>query len=252
VVDATLAYLHQGGWVMWPLAGVCLVMWTLIVERWLVLRVRQRGDLDVAGTLAVCRGEQEPPRSQALRASLAASFAAARTGRARLDREILAQVARPLEQDLDVRHAAIAVLASVAPLLGLLGTVLGMIETFHVISDVGTGNARALAGGISVALVTTQTGLLVAIPGLLVASRLRGRAQTLRVRLAETTQLVDRDLARRGGESVADDGAGRGRRARGGNRRPPRRPLRRPADRSSGRAPGGAAGPPADATGGGS
>ena len=200
MTEATLNYLHQGGWVMLPLVGVCFVMWMLIVERWQVLRGMNRDDLDVPGVLAVCRGELAPPPSSGLRARLASAFASARTGRPRLDREVLAQVAAPMDSRLEARHEAIGVLAAVAPLLGLLGTVLGMIETFQVISDFGTGNARALAGGISVALVTTQTGLLVAIPGLLVSNRLRRRAEQLRTLLAETTHMIDRDLARRGGE----------------------------------------------------
>jgi biopolymer transport protein ExbB len=200
VVDATLEYLRQGGWVMLPLIAVSLVLWTFITERWLALRGLTSGDLDTTAVLAVCRGEQPAPESNGLRAHLVRAFVAARTGRAALDREILAQHTARLDHELEARHAAIGVLATVAPLLGLLGTVLGMIETFQVISDFGTGNARALAGDISVALVTTQTGLLVAIPGLLVGNRLRDRAATLRLRLAETTQMIDRDLARRGGE----------------------------------------------------
>ncbi|MEZ4389032.1 MAG: MotA/TolQ/ExbB proton channel family protein [Candidatus Krumholzibacteriia bacterium] len=197
MIEATRAYLDQGGWVMLPLIGVSLVMWTLIMERWQVLLGLQRADLDVPGVLAVCRGERSAPGRGGLRARLAAAFARQRTGRPRLDREILALESARLDHQLEMRHEAIGVLAAVAPLLGLLGTVLGMVETFQVISDFGTGNARALAGGISVALVTTQTGLLVAIPGLLVSNRLRRRAEQLRLLLAETTHLIDRDLARR-------------------------------------------------------
>ncbi len=196
MLEATLAYLRQGGWVMLPLVAVSLVMWTLILERWQVLRGLVRGDLDLTATLAVVRGETPPPESSGLRSRLVRSFHEQRSGRARIDREILAQCGRDLDRDLDDRHAAIAVLAAVAPLLGLLGTVLGMVETFQVIADFGTGNARALAGGISVALVTTQTGLLVAIPGLLFSKRLHNNAETLRLRLAETTRMLDRDLGR--------------------------------------------------------
>ncbi|MCF8117968.1 MAG: MotA/TolQ/ExbB proton channel family protein, partial [Desulfarculaceae bacterium] len=66
------------------------------------------------------------------------------------------------------------VLAAVAPLLGLLGTVTGMINTFQVITVFGAGDPRLMAGGISEALITTQLGLAVAIP-ILVASALLGR-----------------------------------------------------------------------------
>ncbi len=91
--------------------------------------------------------------------------------------------------------AVIAVLAAIAPLLGLLGTVLGMIETFDVISVFGTGNARAMAGGISVALITTQTGLLVAIPGLIMSNRLGHKVAGLRTTLEEATTKMTRSLA---------------------------------------------------------
>ncbi len=197
MLDAIVDYLRQGGWVMLPLLGVSLVMWALILERWDDLRRLGRSDLDVTTALAAVREHETPPAAPGLRAQLVASFLQERSGRARLDREILAQCALRLDRRLEKRHEAIAVLAAVAPLLGLLGTVLGMIETFQVISFFGTGNARALAGGISVALVTTQTGLLVAIPGLVFSGRLRDRAELLRLRLAETAQLLDRDLGRR-------------------------------------------------------
>ena len=70
-------------------------------------------------------------------------------------------------------------LAAIAPLLGLLGTVTGMISTFDVMAVSGTGNAKAMAGGISEALITTQTGLLVAIPGLCMKDFLARRARNL-------------------------------------------------------------------------
>jgi len=197
VLEATLGYLRQGGWVMIPLVSVSFALWFFIVERWQVLRALQGKDLDMAGVLAVVRGEQHVPDSRGLRAELAGAFVRAATGKPQLDRKILAHLARRIELGLERRLEAIGVLAAVAPLLGLLGTVLGMIETFQVISDFGTGNARAMAGGISVALVTTQTGLLVAIPGLLESGRLKRRAEHLRQTLDETTHIIDRDLARR-------------------------------------------------------
>jgi biopolymer transport protein ExbB len=69
-----------------------------------------------------------------------------------------------------------------------------MIETFDVISLYGTGNAKAMAGGISVALVTTQTGLLIAIPGLFLSGTLARLARQLTTRLEETAAVLDRAL----------------------------------------------------------
>ncbi len=71
---------------------------------------------------------------------------------------------------LDRFHALIMVVAAISPLLGLLGTVTGMIETFDIITEFGTGDPKLLSGGISIALVTTELGLIVAIPVLVVGT----------------------------------------------------------------------------------
>ncbi len=76
--------------------------------------------------------------------------------------------------------AVIIVIAAVSPLLGLLGTVTGMISTFDVITEFGTGDPKLLSGGISIALVTTQLGLIVAIPLLLVGNVLSGWAERIK------------------------------------------------------------------------
>ncbi|MGV6858464.1 MAG: MotA/TolQ/ExbB proton channel family protein [bacterium] len=81
---------------------------------------------------------------------------------------------------LDRFGALILVIAAVAPLLGLLGTVGGMISTFDVITQFGTGDPKLLSGGISVALVTTMLGLIVAIPLLLLGNLLSGWAQNIK------------------------------------------------------------------------
>ena len=157
-----LAYLAQGGWVMVPLLLVSVVMWTLILDRWREFASWRRAD-GVAARLD----------------DLFARRRAGLPGHEDLDREILRECALRLRRRLEQRLAAITVLAAVAPLLGLLGTVLGMVQTFDVLAVFGTGNARALAGGISVALITTQTGLLIAIPGLFMGGRLRELSRRL-------------------------------------------------------------------------
>lgn len=81
---------------------------------------------------------------------------------------------------LDRFGAAILVIASVAPLLGLLGTVTGMIETFDMITEFGTGDPKLLSDGISIALVTTQLGLIVAIPTLMLGSLLSSWAKNIK------------------------------------------------------------------------
>ncbi len=170
-------YLAQGGWIMIPLLVVSVVMWTLILDRWREFAAWRRG----AGPAA--RLEQ-----------LFTVKRAGVPGRADLDREILGECALHLRRKLNDRLTAIQVLAAVAPLLGLLGTVLGMIQAFDVIAVFGTGNARALAGGISVALITTQTGLLVAIPGLFMGNRLKELARRLQNAVDEAAAARGRRL----------------------------------------------------------
>ena len=160
----TWDYLAQGGWVMVPIAASSLLMWVFILERWSVYARLGGPDIEPAEGLRVVGGGEAPDEGGGLR--------------------------RRLERGL----TPIGVLAAVAPLLGLLGTVLGMIQTFDVIAFFGTGNARALAGGISVALITTQTGLLVAIPGLIMANRLARRAEALRTGLDEAAAALARHL----------------------------------------------------------
>jgi biopolymer transport protein ExbB len=74
---------------------------------------------------------------------------------------------------------SIRMLSSVAPMLGLLGTVTGIIATFDVITVVGSGQPRLMAGGIAEALITTATGLAIAIPGLLAHSVLAGKVDSI-------------------------------------------------------------------------
>jgi len=76
--------------------------------------------------------------------------------------------------------SSILVIAGVAPLLGLLGTVTGMISTFDIITEFGTGDPKLLSGGISIALVTTEVGLAVAIPTLIFGNLLSGWAESIK------------------------------------------------------------------------
>jgi len=92
----------------------------------------------------------------------------------KLDEAILRETA-PLESGLPF----IKVLYVVAPLLGLLGTVVGMIQTFQQITLFGTGDPRMMAGGISMALLTTVLGLVVAIPLTVIHSILQTRSRAL-------------------------------------------------------------------------
>jgi len=94
--------------------------------------------------------------------------------------DIIAESIMHESERLDRFGTAIIVIAAVAPLLGLLGTVTGMIATFDIITEFGTGDPKLLSGGISIALVTTELGLIVAIPLLLIGNLLGGWAEKVK------------------------------------------------------------------------
>jgi biopolymer transport protein ExbB len=195
-VYETIEYLQRGGWVMIPLLVCSLAMWSLILGRVRAFHDLSAKDLAVSEGLNAIAGGLWTVRD-GLRSRLLQQFLAERSGNAQLDRSILHQLMYTKRRELWNHLAMIAVLAAVVPLLGLLGTVLGMIETFQVIAVFGTGNAKAMAGGISVALITTQTGLIIAIPGMLASALLQRRARRLETGLNEFAHALDRHLKNR-------------------------------------------------------
>jgi biopolymer transport protein ExbB len=191
---STWDYAVQGGWVMVPMIIGSIAMWALILERMRTYAQLGADDLEAADALAAVAGRPVPAGDRGLRRRVLERFLAARTGRTNLDRAVLRHVSERERRQLRGRLAIIAALAGVAPLLGLLGTVLGMIETFQVISVFGTSNARAMATGISVALITTETGLLIAIPGLFISGALIRKSKRLESALDEFSLALDRSL----------------------------------------------------------
>ncbi|MFP4225985.1 MAG: MotA/TolQ/ExbB proton channel family protein [Desulfobacterales bacterium] len=193
-----LQYFRQGGPMMLPLLGISLWAWGLIAER-LHFFLINKGAGMVPGLTDQDRPGSATPfsgRCGAVCQAMAMGFCEQRCGEPDLDRRILEE--HWLRQKNRIYHgfSLLAALAAAAPLLGLFGTVLGMIDTFDVISLFGTGNARALAGGISEALISTQSGLLVGIPALLMCIFLRQQARRLETRLNAARMAFKRTLNR--------------------------------------------------------
>lgn len=179
-------FFRQGGPLMIPLAGVSLIMWLLITERAIFVWQLSRHNMDLQ-TAADHIHSGHSPDSELYRgviSLLVSRFQEIRSGDSHLDCYILDESVLTINHSLRAHLNIIAVLAAVSPLFGLLGTVTGMITTFDVLALFGTGNSRAMAGGISEALITTQTGLLVAIPGLYMHNFLSHRIEKLQQRVA--------------------------------------------------------------------
>jgi biopolymer transport protein ExbB len=130
------------------------------------------------------------------------------------DRSVMVQAiedaGRHVAHDLERYLNTLGTIAAASPLLGLLGTVTGMIRTFKAITVAGIGNPTAMAGGIAEALITTAAGLLVAIPALFAYRYLRGRVDALVIQMEKESiklvQAIDRTGGTRPG-AVAQDAA---------------------------------------------
>ena len=189
-------YFRTGGVIMAPLALVSLAMWLLIVERVLFFRRLRRKNMNTQTAWEYIRDGRMPDPKQycGVISLLVARFLSRRSNYSLLNRFILDETVLTINRSLDDYLAVIGVLAAMAPLMGLLGTVIGMIGTFDILSVFGTGNAKGMAGGISEALITTQTGLLIAIPGLYMKGFLDRRARRLKQRVARMGYYLRRHL----------------------------------------------------------
>ena len=168
-----LELVQAGGWMMLPIILCSVIAAAIAVERFWTLqpgRVAPRTLLaQVWGYVKKNEVDRERLRdirnSSALGQIFAAGLGNARHGR-EIMKEAMVEEANVVMHELERYLTALGTIASVSPLLGLLGTVVGMIQAFTVLMSQGAGNANNLAGGISTALISTAGGLTVAIPAL--------------------------------------------------------------------------------------
>ena len=166
--------IKSGGWLMLPIILCSIGAMAIIAERFWTLRknkilppdlvpqiwkLSREGKLDTAALRSL-------KMSSPLGAVLAAGLANSRHGRD-IMRTSIEEVGRQIVHELEKFLNTLGTIASITPLLGLLGTVVGMIKVFTAIMMHGVGDPTILAGGISEALITTAAGLSVAIPSLL-------------------------------------------------------------------------------------
>ncbi|RLB94039.1 MAG: MotA/TolQ/ExbB proton channel family protein [Deltaproteobacteria bacterium] len=188
-------YIRSGGVVMVPILLVSFCMWVLIFNRIMFMQRLYAKNITRKEAGELVKQNLWPEKKyKGVNSLLVREFYRHRSFDRDLDDFILDETVLRLTGSMDKYLSIITMLSAVAPLLGLLGTVVGMMGTFDVITVFGTGNARAMAGGISVALITTQTGLMVSIPGLYMSGWLRRRALNLKGRIAATGIYLKRFL----------------------------------------------------------
>ena len=177
-----------GGWVMWPIMACSIAALAIIGERFwslqkkyvsppnLVAQIQQwleRKQLDQARITLL---QQSSPLGRVLAAGLIN-----RDHKREIVKESIEDAGRHVVPELDRYLNSLGTIASISPFLGLLGTVLGMIEMFAGISAPGVGDPAVVAGGIAQALLTTAAGLGVAIPSVMFYRYFRARVNELLV-----------------------------------------------------------------------
>ena len=194
------AFFKKGGIVMYPLALVAIFALLLCLERFLVLTYRghlsRRFIKKLNGLVKETRYEDAAnlclKKETSLSMVLFAVLNRAREKREDAERSLQEALLRE-QPKLERRMGLLAAMGTIAPLLGLLGTVTGIITLFTVITEVGTNDARVLAGGISEALVTTETGLVIAIPVMILHGLLSEKIEKVTSEMyVQSTALLNR------------------------------------------------------------
>lgn len=179
--------MRAGGVVGWVIVALGIIALMMVIARAIFLRRASQASGEVMEAIRpyLEKGDIQGATATAKKFESATARVVRATVR-NLDRErehledIISESILHESEHLDRFGTTILVFAAVAPLLGLLGTVTGMISTFDIITEFGTGDPKMLSGGISEALVTTEFGLIVAIPGVLLGNLLSGWAQRIK------------------------------------------------------------------------
>ncbi len=191
--------IQAGGWLMVPILLCSVIALAIIGERFWTLQKERIAPRHLVAQIWQWykSGQLDAQHIEALRKSspLGRILAAGLINRnhpREIMKETIEDTGRQVVLELERYLNTLGTIAAITPLLGLLGTVIGMIKVFAAITTQGVGNPSALAGGISEALITTAAGLVVAIPSLMFYRYFRGRVDELVVHMEqEAMKIVD-------------------------------------------------------------
>lgn len=144
IFDAILGFMEKGGNVLWLIAALVFFMWMLIFERLWYFSITWKSDRNAVINLWELRGERKSWNAKQVRMKL------------------LSQSRQMINDNMSVITTCVAL----CPLLGLLGTVTGMIEVFNVMAVTGGGDAKSMAGGVERSTIPTMAGMVAALSGL--------------------------------------------------------------------------------------
>ena len=200
-------FVMKGGYLMYPIMLCSILTMAILFERLFALRrsriIPEKFIIEVSDLVRQQRMEDAMTQCRLNNSSIARVLMAgiSRHNKPRQQvKEAIEDVGRLEAAILERFLTILGTIAGIAPLLGLLGTVTGMIKAFNVISHAGIGNPQMLAGGISEALITTATGLSVAIPAFVFYKLLRSRVDKRILRMErvsiEVLDLIDHNGGR--------------------------------------------------------
>ena len=207
---------QAGGWLMVPIILCSVIALAIVGERFWSLQQKRIAPKNLVAQIWQWHKskslDKEHIRALATSSPLGKVLAAGLVNRhhpREIMKESIEETGRQVVADLDRYLNTLGTIASVSPLLGLLGTVIGMIKVFAAITTQGVGNPTVLAGGISEALITTAAGLLVAIPSLIFYRYFKGKVDQLVLKMEEEAMKIvdvmhgEREKATTGQESAA-------------------------------------------------
>ncbi len=187
-IIATKNLFDQGGYVMPPLFLCAMALWYGIGYRYSVLRIKNR--LNIRDLYTRFKTDPIHKPRDILEHAMASAMKIKTEQRDHLRRH-LDEVFYGYQQEISRYGVLVKVIVMISPLLGLLGTVSGMIETFDSLAEMALfTQSGGIAGGVSQALLTTQTGLAVAIPGVLMQVNLMRKQRNIETQLAQIIDLI--------------------------------------------------------------
>lgn len=196
-MNHVLEFFGKGGFVMYPLLLCSIAALAIVIEKIVTLRRKKviipevvnvldniKGTGDIGLALSICE-KHEGPFANIIRTGLENR----ELPREEL-KEVLSDQGRQEVQYLERGLVILETIAAIAPLLGLLGTVIGILKVFDVIAVMGVGQATALSGGISEALITTIVGLSIGIPAVVVFNLFANKAERLILEIEKYSALL--------------------------------------------------------------
>ena len=157
IIETVRNFMESGGQVLWAIFFTTLLLWIMIIERFMFFNFEIPKTLDKVKKMWLNREERKSWYAHKIREATVS--------------EIKHAVHGPI--------SLIKMLVALCPLLGLLGTVTGMISVFDVMAVTGTGNARLMASGISMATIPTMAGMVAALSGVFLGNRLEEKAKKI-------------------------------------------------------------------------